>query len=170
MFHYKPLQNFTTPFIYYLFNILFTSYSFTLSTFTSFTSSTFCPSTYSLYYTIQLTFTTRWILIDIGSCNLTVLVDTTLLIMYGLTYWSTNFLASHFLNIKSFILNIPLSSFFYSLTSFLPLSACCFIFFCTFLNTASAFSYTFFILSTNSVTFSIFLFFLISTSILSSLL
>ena len=124
-FHHT--KYFTTPLTFHLFNIFSTSYSSTPSTSTGFTSSTFCPSTCSLYYTTQLIFTTRRILIDIGSYNLTTLVDTTLLMAYGPTYLSTNFFASHSLNTKSFVLNITLSSIFYSSFSFLPLSACHFI-------------------------------------------
>ena len=63
----------------FLFNIFFTFYSSTPSSSTGFTSFIFCPSTYFLYHTIQLTSTTGWILIEVGSYNLTILVDTTLL-------------------------------------------------------------------------------------------
>jgi len=118
---------FTTPLIFCLFKIFSTSHSLTLSTSTSFTFSTFCPSTCSLYCTTQLTFTTRCILIEVGNHNLTALVDTTFSMIYGPTYWSTNFFTSCSLNTKFFILNITLSSFFYSSTPFLLLSACCFI-------------------------------------------
>jgi len=113
-------------------------------------------------------FTTRWIIIEVGSCNLTVLVDTTSLIIYRPIYQSTNFFASLFLNTKSFVLSITLSLVFYSLASFLFLSACHFIFSCTFLKITLAFSYTFFILFTNSIIFSTFSFLLISTPIFNS--
>ena len=125
---FQYTKYFSISHIFLLFNIFSTSYFSTLSTSTSFASSIFCPSTCSLYYTTWLTFMTRWILIDIGSHNLTVLVETTLSIICRLIYWSTNFFASHFLNTRSFVLSIILSLFFRSSTSFLSLSACCFIF------------------------------------------
>ena len=103
---------FITPLIF-LFRIFLTSYSLTLSTSTDFNSSTFCPPTYFLYYAIQLTFMTRQILIEVGSCDLTILIDTTSSIIYEPIYQSTSFSAGLFLNTKSFILNIILSSFFY---------------------------------------------------------
>ena len=142
----------------------------TSSTSIGFPSSFFCPPTCSLYYTIQLTFTTRWILIMVGSHNLTTLVDTTSSIVYDPIYQSTNFLTSLSLNTKSLVLNNTLSPFFQSSVSFLFLSAYLFISFCAFFNAAPASSYTFFILSTNSITFSTFPLFLISSPILSSLL
>ena len=77
---------FTIPLIFLLFNIFSTFHSSIPSTSTSFTFSIFCLSTCSLYYTIWLTFTTRWIFIKVGSCNLTTLVDTTLSIIYEPTY------------------------------------------------------------------------------------
>ena len=117
---------FTTLLTFLLFSIFSTSYSFTPSTSTSFTSSAFCP-TCSLYHTTQLTFTTAWILIKVGSCSLTTLVETTSSIVYGPTYQSTNFFTGLFLNIKSFVLNITLSPTFHTSASFLSLSACCFI-------------------------------------------
>ena len=118
---------FITPLVFLLFNIFSTFYFLTFSTSTSFTSSTFDSSTCSLYYTIWLTFITRWILIKVGSCNLTILVDTTLLIKYGLIYWFTSFFASIFLNTKSFIFNITLFLFFHFSTSFLLLFVYLFI-------------------------------------------
>ena len=114
-------------------------------------------------------FTTRWILIKVGSHNLTTLVDITSSMVYGPTYWSTSFFAGLSFNTKSFILSITLSPFFYSSLFFLLLSTCLFISSCAFFNTAPASSYTFFILSTNSIAFSTFPFFLISTPILNSL-
>ena len=94
-----------TPLIFLLFNIFSTSHSSTPSTLIGLPSSLFCPSTCSLYCTIRLMFTTRWILIEVGSHNLTALVDTTSSIVYGLIYRSTNFLAGLSLNTKSLILN-----------------------------------------------------------------
>ena len=158
-----------TPLIFLLFNIFSTSYSLTLSTSTSFTFSIFCLSTYSLYCTTQLMFTTRWILTEVGSCNLTTLVEITLSMIYGPIYWSTNFIASQFLNTRYFVLNIILSSFFYSSTFFLPLFACCFISSWAFLNVVPASSCTFLILSAISIVFST-SFFLISAPILNYLL
>ena len=105
----------------------FISHSLTPSTLIGFTSSFFCSSTCSLYYTTRLTFKSRWILIKVGSHSLTVLVDTTSSIVYGLIYWSTSFFAGLSLNTKSFVLNIALSLFFHSSLSFLSLSACFFI-------------------------------------------
>ena len=119
-----------------LFNILSTSHSLTSSTSTGFTSSFFCPPTCSLYHTIWLTFTTRWILINIDSHNLTTLVDTTSLIIYGPIYQSTSFLASCSLNTKFFVLNISLSPTFHTLAFFFLLFAYLFIFSCAFINTA----------------------------------
>ena len=74
------------PYIFLLFKIFSTSHSSTLSTSIGFIFSVFWPPTCSLYHTTQLTFTTRWILIKVGSRNLTTLVDTTSSIVYGLTY------------------------------------------------------------------------------------
>ena len=74
------------PLIFLLFNIFSTSYSLTPSTSIGFPSFFFCPPTCSLYHTIQLTFTTGWILIKIGSRNLTALVNTTSSIVYSPTY------------------------------------------------------------------------------------
>ena len=85
-----------------------------------------------LYLTTWLMFTTRWILIEVGSYSLTTLVNTTFLIIYRPTYQ------------------------FHSLVSLLPLSTCHFISFCTFLNTVPAFSCIFFILFANSIAFSTF--------------
>ena len=56
-FHHT--KYFTIPLTFLLFNIFSTSYSSTPSTSTGFAFSAFCPSTCSLYYTAQLTFTTR---------------------------------------------------------------------------------------------------------------
>ena len=133
----------------------------TPSIFIGFLFSFFCPSTCFLYRTIQLMFTTGWILIEVGSHNLTALVDTTSSIVYGPTYQSTSFLASLSLNTKSLVLNNTLSPFFYSLVSFLLLFACLFISSYIFFSTAPASSCTFFILSTNSIAFSTFPLFLI---------
>ena len=106
-------------------------------------------------------FTTRCILIEVGSRNLTTLVDTISLMVYRPIYQFTNFFTGHFLNTRSFILNITLSSFFHSSTSFLSLSACHFISSWALLNAAPTFSCIFFIFSTNSITFSTFSFLLI---------
>ena len=46
--------------------------------------------------------------ITVGSCSLTILVDTTSSIIYSPTYQSTSFFAGLFLNTKSFVLNITL--------------------------------------------------------------
>ena len=108
-FHHT--KYFTTSLIFCLFKIFSTSHSSTPSTSTGFTFSTFCPSTCSLYHTTQLTFTTRCILIEVGNCNLTALVNTTSSMMYGPIYQSTNFFTSCSLNTKSFVLNITLSFF-----------------------------------------------------------
>ena len=51
------------------------------------------PSTCFLYHTTQLTFTTGWILIEVGNCNLITLVKTILSMIYGPIYQSTSFLA-----------------------------------------------------------------------------
>ena len=118
---------FTTCLIFCLFKILSTFHFFTSSTSTGFASFTFYSFTCFLYYTTQLMFTTGCILIEVSSCNLTALVDTTSLMVYGPIYQSTNFLASCSLNTRSFILNITLSLFFYSSTSLLLLSTCHFI-------------------------------------------
>ena len=160
---------FTTLLTFCLFNIFSTSHSLTPFTSIGFTFSTFCSSTCSLYLTIQLTFTTGWILIELDSHNFTALVDITSSMKYRPTYWSTSFLAGLFLNARSFIFNITLSFIFHFSTSFLFLYACCFISFCTFLNATTAFSCTFFILSANYIAFSTFSFFLISASIFNSL-
>ena len=96
---------FTTPLIFLLlFKIFSTFHSSTPSISTSFTFSTFCLSYLFSIYTSQLTFTTGYILIEVGNHSLIVLVETT------------------------FILNITLSLFFQFLTLFFPLSACLFIF------------------------------------------
>ena len=163
---FQHTKYFTTPLTFLSFNIFSTSHSLTLSISTSFASSVFYSPTCSQYLTTWLTFTTRWILIDIGSCNLTTLMKTTSSIIYGLTYQSTNFFAGHFLNTRSFILNITLSSIFHSSVSFLPLSTCHFTSCCAFLRATPAFFYTFFIFSANFVTFFTFSFLLISVSML----
>ena len=160
---------FPTPLIFLLFNIFSISHSSTPSTSIGFLFSFFYPSTCSLYHTIRLTFTTKWILIEVGSHNLTALVDTTSSMVYGPIYRSTNFLTGLSLNTKSLVLNNTLSSFFQSSVSFLPLSACLFISSYAFFHAAPASSCIFFILSTNSVAFSIFPLFFISLPILNSL-
>ena len=160
---------FTTPLTFLLFKIFSTSHSSTPLTSTSFTSSFFCSPTCFLYHTTQLTFYTRQILIELGSHNLTILVDIISSIVYEPIYRSTNFFASCSLNIKSFVSNITLSSNFYIFTFFLLLSTYLFISSCTLFKAAPTSSYTLFILFANSVTFSIFSFLFRSTSILSSL-
>ena len=149
---------FIIPLIFLLSNIFSTFHSLTSSIFTNFTSSTFCIFTCFLYHTIQLTFTTEWILIEMDSCNLTILVDTTFLIRYKLIYQFANFFASHSLNTESFTLNITLLPFFHSSTSLLSVSACYFISFCVFLNIISGSFCTFLILFVSSIAFSIFYF------------
>ena len=125
LFHHT--KYFSTPLIFLLFKIFSTSHSLTPSTSIGFAFFFFCSSTCSLQCTIQLTFTTGWILIKVGSHSLTALVDITSSIVYRPMYWSTNFLASLSLNTKSFVLSITLSLFFHFSISFLPLSACLFI-------------------------------------------
>ena len=83
-FHYT--RYFSVSLTFLLFNILSTSHSSSPSTSIDLTSSFFWSLTCSLYHIIWLTFTTRWILIEIGSHNLTTLVDTTSSIVYGLMY------------------------------------------------------------------------------------
>ena len=83
-FHYTKYLS--TPCIFLLFNIFLTSYSSTPFISIGLVSSFFCPSTCSLYHTILLTFTTGWILIEVGSCSLTTLVDTTSSIVYEPMY------------------------------------------------------------------------------------
>ena len=131
LFHHT--RYFTTSYIFLLFRIFSTSHSSTFST-----STVFCSPTCSLYYIIWLIFTTRWILIELSSCSLTALVDIILSMEYELIYQSTSFFASLSLNTKSFILNITLSPFFYSSTSFLFLFVYCFISSCAFLRATSA--------------------------------
>ena len=101
-------------------------------------------------------FLTRWILIEVDNHNLTVLVETTLLMKYEPIYWSTSFFTSLSLNTKSFILNIILSPFFYPFTSLLLLSTCYFIFFYAFLNTALVSSCIFFSLFSQIILLSLF--------------
>ena len=167
LFHHTKYFNISLIFL--LFSIFSIFYSSTFSTFTSFTSSTFCSLTCSLYHTTWPIFTTRWILIEVGNCSLTTLVDTTLSMIYGPMYQSTNFFASCSLNTRSFILSITFYPTFHASAFFLLLSAYCFIFFYALLKAASASSCIFFILSANSITFSIFPFLLISIPILNSL-
>ena len=71
------IKYFSTPLIFFLFNIFLTSYSSTPSISTSFSSSSFCPFICSLYLTIRLTFTTGWILIELSNRNFTAFDDTT---------------------------------------------------------------------------------------------
>ena len=153
---------FSTPLTFLLFSILSTFHSSTPSISIGFPSFFFCPPTYSLYCTIQLTFTTGYILIEVGSRNLTILVDTISLITYGPMYRSTNFLAGLSLNTRSLVLSMTLSPLFQSLVSFLPQSACLFISSCTFFSATPTSLCTFFILSTNATTLSTFPFFLMS--------
>ena len=101
---------FITSLNFHLFNIFSTSYSSTSFTLISFISSTLCFSTSFLYLTTWLMFTIRSILIEFDSLSLTTLIDTTSSTIYRLIYYSVSFLASLFLNIKSFMLNITLSS------------------------------------------------------------
>ena len=110
---------FSTPFTFLLFSILSTSHFLTPSILIGFPSFFLCPSTYSLYHTIRLTFTTRCILIEVSNRNLTALVDTTSLIAYGLMYQSTNFFAGLSLNTRSLVLSMTLSPFFQFSVSFL---------------------------------------------------
>ena len=160
---------FSTPLIFFLFKILSTSHSLAPSTSIGFPSSFFCPFTCSLYHTIQLTFTTGCILIEVGSYSLTAFDETTSSISYGPTYFSVNFLTGLSLNTKSLVLSKTLSPFFQSSVSLLFLSAYHFISSCIFLNAAPASLCTFFIFSTNFVTLSTFSFFLISPLTLNSL-
>ena len=164
------MSDITTLLTFLLFNIFSTFHSLTFSTSTSFTSSTFYPLTCSLYYTSWLIFTTGWIVITVGNCNLIALVETTSSMIYILMYQPTNFFVNLSLNIKSFVLNITLSPTFHTSVSFLSLSACHFISSYALFNAASISSCTFFIFSMNSVAFSIFSFLLISIPILNSLL
>ena len=110
---------FSTPLTFLLFSILSTSHSLTPSISIGFSSFLFCSPTCSLYHTIRLMFTTRCILIEVGSCNLTALVDTTSSITYGPIYRSTNFLAGLSLNTRSLVLSMTQSPLFQSSVSFL---------------------------------------------------
>ena len=83
-FHHT--KYFSTPLTFLLFSILSTSHSLTPSISIGFPSFLFYPPTCFLYHTIQLTFTTGCILIEVGSRNLTTLVDTTSSITYGPMY------------------------------------------------------------------------------------
>ena len=74
---FHRIKYFSTPLIFFLFNIFSTSHSSTPSTSISFPSSFFCPFIRSLYLIIRLTFTTGWILIKLGNCNFTTFDDTT---------------------------------------------------------------------------------------------
>ena len=115
-FSFSQVLYSTINFFYY------TKYFTTLFTFL------LCSPTCSLYHTTQLIFITRQILIKVGSCNLTALVETILSMIYRLTYQSANFFAGYSLNTRSFLLSTILSPFFHSSIFFLSLSACCFIF------------------------------------------
>ena len=84
LFHHT--KYFTTSLTFLLFKIFSTSYSSTSFISISLASSFLCFPTWSLYSTIQLMFTTEWILIEVSSCNLTTLVETTSLMIYGLIY------------------------------------------------------------------------------------
>ena len=166
-FHY--IKYFTTPLIFFLFNIFSTSHFSTPSTSTGFPSSFFYSFTCSLYLTIRLTFTTGWILIKLGNHNFTTFDDTISSIIYSPTYLSINFFVGLSLNTRSLVLNSTQSPFFHTLVSFLPLSTYFFISSCIFLNAASAASScTFFILSMNAVALSTFSFLLMSPPILNS--
>ena len=116
-FHHTRYQ--FTPLIFLLFNIFSTFHFLTSFISICFLFSFLCPPTYSLYYTIQLIFTTRQILIEVGSYTLTILVDTTSSIVYGPIYRFTNFLTGLSLNTKSLVLSNTLSLFFQSSVSFL---------------------------------------------------
>ena len=59
--HFHHTKYLSTPLIFLLFSIFSISHSLTPSISIGFPSSFFCPSTCSLYHTIQLMFTTRWI-------------------------------------------------------------------------------------------------------------
>ena len=77
---------FSTPLTFLLFSIFSTSHSSTPSISIGFPSFLFCPPTCSLYRTIRLTLTTGYILIEVGSHNLTALVEITSSITYGPMY------------------------------------------------------------------------------------
>ena len=95
------MKYFTILLTFFLLSIFLTSYFSTPSISTGFTSSTFCFPTCFLYYTTWLTFTTEWILIEVGNHNLLVLVETTFWIIYRPMYQFTRFLASCSLNTRS---------------------------------------------------------------------
>ena len=124
---------------------------------------------HNIYHTTWLTFTTGWILIEVGNLSLIALVKTTSSMIYGLIYLSTNFFTSLSLNTKSFIFNMIQSLIFHTSVFFLPLSTCLFISSYALTNAVPASSCTFLILFTNSIAFSIFPFLLRSTPILNSL-
>ena len=75
LFHHT--RYLSIPCIFLLFRIFSIFHSLTPFTSIGFPASFFCSSTCFLYHTIWLTFMTEWILIEVGSCNLTALVDTT---------------------------------------------------------------------------------------------
>ena len=131
------IKYFSTPLIFFLFKTFSTSHSSTPSTSTGFPSSFFCPLTCSLYHTIQLTLTTRCILIELGNCSFTTFNDTTSSIAYGPMYLSINFFTSLSLNTKSLVLNNTLSSLFYFSAFFLLLSVYLFISSCVFFKAVS---------------------------------
>ncbi len=83
-FHYT--RYFIISLIFLLFKIFSTFHSLTPSTSTGFTSSFFYPSTWSLYCTTLLTFTTRCILIKVGSYNFDCIGRNYFSMIYGLTY------------------------------------------------------------------------------------
>ena len=83
-FHYTKYL--ITPLIFLLFKIFSTFHFSTSFTFTGFASFTFYSPICFLYHTIQLTFITGWILIEVSNHNLTILVDITFSILYGPTY------------------------------------------------------------------------------------
>ena len=77
---------FTTPLIFLLFKIFSTFHFSTPFISTGFTFSTFCLLYLFSIHTTQLTFTTGYILIEVGNHGLIVLVETTLSMIYELTY------------------------------------------------------------------------------------
>jgi len=118
---------------FYLFNIFSIFYSSTLSTSIGFISSIFYPSTSSLYFTTQLTFTIRWILMRVGSLSLTMFINIT----SKLTCYFVSFFTSLSLKTRSFMLKITSLPFFYTSVSFLSLSVCLFISLCALFDTIS---------------------------------
>ena len=87
MFHCKFLLMYQVFHNSPYFPIFSTSYSSTSFTSISFTFFTFCLFTCSLYHTTLLIFTTGWIFIEVGSNNLTTLIETTLSMIYGPTFF-----------------------------------------------------------------------------------